>query len=67
MAIHVVRCPDWDLLHCFPLNDLLCQVADKCGNFGGETDLENTWMVLQSIQQLWSADVWEASSCTASN
>ena len=52
MAIYIVKCPDWDLLHCLPPNELLCQDADKCGNFGGETDLEHTQMLSQSIQQL---------------
>lgn len=51
MAIHMVKCPDWDLLHYLPPNELLCQVAVKCGNFRGETDLEFTGMLFQSIQQ----------------
>ncbi|XP_009331973.1 PREDICTED: protein cornichon homolog 3 [Pygoscelis adeliae] len=60
MSVHMVKCPDWDLLHCWPPNELVCQVAGKRGNFRGETDLQHTRMLLQSVQQLQSADVWEA-------
>lgn len=67
MSVHMVKCPDWDLSHCLPPNELVCQVAGKCGNFRGETDLQHTQMLLQSVQQLQSADVWEAGSCTASS
>lgn len=51
----------------FSPNELLCQVPDESGSFGGEADPECSWMLLQSAQQLWWADVWEAGSCAASS
>lgn len=58
--------PDWDLLYCFPWNELFCQDTDECDVFWSQMDIEHTWMLFQSIQHLWWADVWEAGSYTAS-
>lgn len=38
MPVYMTECPDWDLLCCFPPNELLCEAAAESGSLGGEAD-----------------------------